>query len=79
MTKVLLWIVVVLAVLVGLRLLNIAKGKRRAGGARGGAPREGQVEQMVRCVRCGVYLPRAEATESAAGPVCSDPACASRR
>ena len=59
--KYLLWIIVVFAILLGLRLLNVGKAKRRAEAERRseGAPMQ---ETMVRCVRCGVYLPRAEAT-----------------
>lgn len=78
MTKILVWVLVILAVLVGLRLINIAKAKRRTGTGNGRS-HERQAEAMVRCVRCGMYLPRAEATEGPAGPVCSDPSCASRR
>jgi hypothetical protein len=33
---------------------------------------------MVRCVRCGVFLPRAEATEHAGGYVCPDGQCVKR-
>ncbi len=79
MTKALIWIVVVFVVLFGLRLLNVAKAKRRAGTSDRGAPREPQVETMVRCARCGVYLPRADATPGPAGLTCGDPACAQRR
>ena len=79
MTKILLWVVVIFAVLLGLRLLNVAKAKRRAGeGARpaGGAP---AAETMVRCAHCGVYLPRADAKPGPAGLTCGDAGCVQRR
>jgi hypothetical protein len=80
MGKVVFWIVVVFAVLLVLRLVNAAKAKRRAEEARRDAAPGGRpAEAMVRCVRCGVFLPRAEAKFGPAGPVCSDPACAKRR
>ncbi len=80
MGKVIFWIVIVFAVLLGLRLLNAGKAKRRADEARRAAAAGGRPpETMVRCVRCGVFLPRADAKIGPAGPTCSDPACAKRR
>jgi uncharacterized protein len=79
MTKILLWIVVIFAVLFALRLLNAAKGKRRADRSAGDAPRTPPPETMVRCARCGVYLPRADAKPSPTGLICGDPGCAQRR
>jgi heme/copper-type cytochrome/quinol oxidase subunit 2 len=76
MTKFLVWAVVIFAVLFGLRLLSVAKARRRTGAADRDAP---PAETMVRCVRCGVFLPPAEATPGAAGPTCKDPGCAQRR
>ena len=77
MGKVILWIVVVFAALFGLRLLNAAKAKRRADLAR--RVDTPAAEPMVRCVRCGVFLPRADATPAADGFGCGDPGCAQRR
>ncbi len=74
MGKVIFWIVVVFAVLLGLRLANAAKAKRGSG-----APPGRAAEPMVRCQRCGVFLPRAEAKEVAGGWVCGDPQCGQRR
>jgi uncharacterized protein len=79
MTKILLWIVVIFAVLLGLRLLNVAKGKRRMDQAARDAGGAKPPETMVRCARCGVYLPRADAKPSPAGLTCGDPSCAQRR
>jgi hypothetical protein len=79
MGKVLFWIVVIFAVLFVLRLYNAHKAKQRAD-ARRESPRKPDAsgDPMVRCVRCGVFLPKAEATAVATGYVCADPACARR-
>ena len=80
--KYLLWIVAIFAVLLALRLLNASKARRRADAAREarraqeGGPAN---DTMVRCVRCGVYLPRADAKPSPVGLTCGDPACLQQR
>ena len=79
MTKILLWIVVVFVLLFGLRLLNVAKAKRRSGASGHGAPPAPPAETMVRCARCGVYLPQKDATPGPAGLTCGDPACTQPR
>jgi hypothetical protein len=80
MGKAILWIVLVFVVLFGLRLLNASKARRRADAARrsadAGAPR---ADMMVRCVRCGVFLPRADAKPAPGGHACADTRCAERR
>jgi len=80
MSKVLFWIVVIFAVLFALRLYNATKAKRRADAAREAARKAAGAgsDPMVRCARCGVFLPKAEATALTIGYVCSDPACARR-
>lgn len=80
MSKVLFWIVVIFAVLFALRLYNASKAKRRADDAREAARKKTGAtgDPMVRCARCGVFLPKAEATAVTTGYVCSDPACARR-
>jgi uncharacterized protein len=79
MGKFLFWIVVAFGVLLALRLAGAAAAKRRrdAGAATNGA--RSPAETMVRCRRCGVYLPRDDALPAADGFVCADPACAQRR
>jgi hypothetical protein len=77
--KIFIWIVVIVALLFGLRLLNVAKTKRRAGDARRGPASAPPAETMVRCARCGVYLPQKDATPGPAGLTCGDPACAQPR
>jgi uncharacterized protein len=71
MGKVLFWLAVIFAALFVLRLINSRHAPRR--GRKTASP---QVESMVRCVRCGVYLPRSEAVESPAGSYrCHDARC----
>lgn len=72
MGKIVLWIVIVFAVLFALRLMNAAKARQRR------ASKPPAVESMVRCVSCGVYLPRTEAKAGPAGLTCGDPVCLSR-
>ena len=77
MGKVIFWIVLIFGVLFGLRLLNAAKARRRANLARqGDAPKPPLSEPMVRCARCGVYLPRADAKAVPDGFHCGDAKCA---
>jgi hypothetical protein len=79
MTKIVLWIAVIFAVLIGFRLLNVAKGKQRARDAGRDGPQAPPAEAMVRCTRCGVYLPRADATAGPDGLTCGEPGCAQKR
>ncbi len=58
MGKFIFWIIVVFVVLLCLRLFNLRQQKKQA---RGGAAAAPKPETMVRCARCGVYLPRSEA------------------
>jgi uncharacterized protein len=76
--KFLIWIVVIFVALFGLRLLNVASGRRRANPPERDRPQAPPAETMVRCARCGVYLPREDAVTSAAGLTCGDPGCAQR-
>ena len=77
MGKVIFWIVLIFAVLFGLRLYNAAKARRRANPApKDAAPKSPAAEAMVRCTRCGVYLPRADATAVSGGYQCDDAKCA---
>jgi len=73
MGKIIFWLVVIFVGLFALRMYNVAKARRarRKPGARTPAA-------MVRCVQCGVYLPKPEARETTTGYRCQDPACATR-
>jgi uncharacterized protein len=59
MGKVIFWIVIIFAVLLVLRLYNMRQQKKKAAHDARSAPARAQ--SMVRCARCGVYLPRSEA------------------
>lgn len=77
MGKIIFWIVIAFVVLFGLRLVNVAAARRRRKdpGRAAGPPEL----PMVRCHRCGVFLPRADTVETAGGPACNDPNCRQRR
>ena len=76
MGKIIAWLVLIFVVLLALRLVNQRKARRRQGAAPGAAATD--VEPMVRCVRCGVFLPRTEATKRAGGYACPDGQCVRR-
>jgi hypothetical protein len=77
MGKIVFWLVVVFAVLFVLRLVNIAKAKSRQ------PPRTGKdagpPSTMVRCVECGVYLPKADARPVPRGFHCGQANCSQQR
>lgn len=78
MGKVVFWIVVVFAVLFLLRLYNVSQQKKRDRQARGDAGATGSAkpgEAMVRCARCGIFLPRSEAQLIGGAVRCRDRAC----
>lgn len=69
MGKILFWFVIILAVLIGARLLSRsaskaaqpeALSKKSRNGKPDGADMQG-AEEMVRCQQCGIHLPRSEA------------------
>jgi len=72
MGKVVFWIVVVFLILFAVRLYNAAKARSRR--PRGG-PSETAPQAMVRCVQCGVFLPRPDARASSDGYRCQAPGC----
>lgn len=79
MGKLVFWVVVVFVLLLGLRLLNAGKAKRRARAANDAKNAGKPDESMVRCESCGVFLPQGDARPVAGGYVCGDPACVARR
>jgi hypothetical protein len=79
MTKLLLWIVVIAVALIALRLVNIASARRRNERTGRASPKGVGTDNMVRCVRCGVYLPSADAKSSPAGLTCGEPGCVEQR
>jgi hypothetical protein len=75
--KILIWLLIIFAALFALRLLNAAKAK-----SRNRPPAKetgGQAHPMVRCNRCGVFLPRAEARADGDNYRCADAKCQNRR
>jgi hypothetical protein len=83
MSKIIFWLVVVFAVLLVLRVINVAKARARDTAAREAAPgtKAGKADTtaMVRCVGCGVFLPRAEARMLPDGFHCGNAECAQHR
>jgi hypothetical protein len=73
MGKIIAWLVLIFIVLLALRLVNQRKARkqRRAAGA-------AAVEPMVRCTRCGVFLPRADAIQRAGEYACPEGQCVKR-
>jgi len=76
MAKIIVWLVVILVVMLALRIVNVRNARRRAreqtsqpAAAKGGEP-------MVRCIRCGTYLPQAEARSVRDGYACIAGECA---
>jgi len=78
MGKLIFWLVVVFAVLFALRLWNASKARRKNGAGSSSKSKPPQTGVMVRCTRCGVFLPRADALPSPNGFTCGDPACVSK-
>ena len=81
MGKIIFWIVVFFAILFVLRLDQPREGE---GSARDSERREPPkaippAEPTVRCVECGIFLPKSDATPVATGYRCRDPACSRRR
>ena len=73
MGKIIAWLVLIFIVLLVLRLINQRKARRQQRPGGGAA-----VEPMVRCTRCGVFLPRADAIQRTGEYACPDGQCAKR-
>ncbi len=78
MAKIIAWLIVIFVVLFALRMVNLRKAReqRARQGADAAPPGRKGTELMVRCVRCGVYLPRAEAQSVRGGYACHAGQCA---
>ena len=76
--KMLVWIIVIAVALLALRLTNIAAARRRNASAASASPRSARADTMVRCVRCGVYVPSGDAKSSVDGVLCGEPGCGKR-
>jgi uncharacterized protein len=75
MTKIIAWLILIFLVLLALRMINVRNARARRNAARDAAPKPA-AEPMVRCLHCGVYLPRVEARSVRGGYTCSTGACA---
>jgi uncharacterized protein len=75
--KLVFWIVVIFGLLLVLRIVNMAQARKRHDEARRRASPDAKSkpQAMVRCARCGVYLPKDEARFGPEGLVCGDPGC----
>ena len=78
MGKIVFWLVVFFAVLLVLRLVNAAKARARDPRASAGA-KPAPPATMVRCVECGVFLPKADARPVPQGFHCGQVNCAQHR
>jgi hypothetical protein len=75
MLKVVAWLVLIFLVLFALRMINVRKARSRN---RPSASAPAEAQAMVRCTRCGVFLPRNDAHPVAGGYACADSDCAKR-
>lgn len=73
MSKIVAWLILIFVVLFALRMIAFRNARKR----RAQTPSNDKaVAPMVRCVRCGVFLPRAEAAAVNGGYACADGHCA---
>lgn len=75
MGKFIFWIIVIFGVLLCLRLYNLSQQKRAKKAAAPDPAQEKPAEAMVRCTRCGIYLPRSEAQLVDGTVRCRDAGC----
>ena len=78
MVKVVAWLVLIFVVLLALRMINVRKTQSRTRGATPASAAETIAQPMVRCARCGVFLPRSDAKPVTQGYACADSECAKR-
>ena len=90
MGKVIFWIVVFFLVLLALRLVSVHKTRqdakdRRDSDARKGKGTDGKRDDtpaqdaMLKCGRCGVFIPKSTAVMTRDGLACNDSSCGHRR
>ncbi|HSV17128.1 MAG TPA: PP0621 family protein [Casimicrobiaceae bacterium] len=77
MGKIVFWLVVVFAILLVARLINASKARRRPPSAAPDAATPPGA--MVRCVECGVFLPKGDARPVPQGFHCGQVNCAQPR
>ena len=79
MGKIIFWIVVFFVVLFALRLANLAKQRSRQQREREKRKAIPPAEPTVRCVQCGMFVPKADAMPVPTGYRCAGPGCTPRR
>jgi hypothetical protein len=91
--KIIFWIVVFFLVLLALRLVSVHKtrqdakdrreedeARRNATSAKSGRRDETPAQDsMIKCTRCGVFVPKATTVMTSTGLACNDKACGHRR
>ena len=70
MSKIVAWLVFIFIVLFALRVINARKARSRQQRTADAA-----AAPMVRCERCGVFLPRTDALAVGTGFTCADGQC----
>jgi hypothetical protein len=78
MAKLIAWLVLIFVVLFAIRVVNARKARSRHGGAAAASAGDIASQPMVRCERCGVFLPRNDAMPVAGGYACADNECTKR-
>ena len=73
MSKIVAWLILIFVVLFALRMIASRNARKRSAQS---SPADKGAAPMVRCVRCGVFLPRAEAAVVSGGYACADGHCA---
>ena len=71
MGKLIFWIVVFFAILLVIKIVNLSKAKAREEASRRPDRKLPPAEPTVRCVACGVYVPKAESMPVPNGYRCS--------
>lgn len=75
MAKIIAWLILIFVVLLALRMINLRNARKQARAASASQPGR-LAEPMVRCVRCGVFLPRSEARAVNGDYACASGSCA---
>jgi hypothetical protein len=74
MTKIIAWLILIFVVLLALRMIGVHNARKRARAA-ASAKAKSLAEPMVRCLRCGVFVPRTEARAVDGGYACASGSC----
>ena len=75
MAKIIAWIILIFVVLLALRMIGVHNARKRA---RAEAAARKLGEPMVRCLKCGIFLPRSDARALEGGYACASGACAAK-